>query len=78
MIGNGAAPLCVCDAIIALLALGRLFSFSFNDHTLSDPAHETKVSNYVDTGKAKLLMREYGDHLPGAGLKSNVNIFQLS
>ena len=78
VIGVGAAPLCVFDAIIALLAPGSLFAFSFNDQTLSDPAYETKVSDYVDTGKAKLLMREYGDHLPGAGLKSNINIFQLS
>jgi len=77
-IGIGAAPLCVFDAIIALLAPECLFAFSFNDHTLSDPAYETKVSDYVDTSTAKLLMREYGDHLPGAGLKSNVNIFQLS
>ena len=78
VIGVGAAPLCVFDAIIALLAPGSLFAFSFNDQTLSDPAYETKVSDYVDTGKAKLLMREYGDHLPGAGLKSNIHIFQLS
>ena len=77
VIGIGAAPLCVFDAIIALLAPERLFVFSFNDRTLSDPAYETKVSDYVDAGKAKLLMREYGDHLPGAGLKSNVNIFRL-
>ena len=78
VIGIGAAPLCVFDATIALLASGSLFAFSFNDHTLSDQAYEAKVSHYVDTSKAKLPMREYGDHLPGAGLKSYVNIFQLS
>ena len=78
VIGIGAAPLCVFDATIALLAPGSLFAFSLNNHKLSDPAYEAKVSDYVDTGKAKLLMREYGDHLPGAGLKSYVNISQLS
>ena len=77
VIGIGAAPLHIFDTIIALLEPGGLFAFSFNDHALSDPAFETKVSDYVDTGKAKLLLREYGDHLPGAGLKSNVYILKV-
>ena len=77
VIGIGAAPLPVFDTIVALLTPGGLFAFSFNDHALADPAFEAKVSDYVDTGKAKLLLREYGDHLPGAGLKSNVYILKI-
>ena len=77
MIGIGAAPLTIFDTIISLLVPGGLFAFSFNDHTLADPAFEAKVSDSVDTGEAKLILREYGDHLPGAGLKSNVYILKI-
>ena len=77
VIGIGAAPLTIFDTIISLLVPGGLFAFSFNDHTLADPAFEAKVSDSVDTGEAKLILREYGDHLPGAGLKSNVYILKI-
>ena len=77
VIGIGAAPLPVFDKIMALLTPGGLFAFSFNDHALADPAFEAKISKYVDTGKAELLLCEYGDHLPGVGLKSNVYILKI-
>jgi predicted TPR repeat methyltransferase len=77
VIGIGAAPLTIFDTIISLLVPGGLFAFSLNDHTLADPAFEAKVSDSVDTGEAKLILREYGDHLPGAGLKSNVYILKI-
>jgi predicted TPR repeat methyltransferase len=77
VIGVGAAPLPLFDTIISLLEPDGLFAFSFNDHALADPAFESKVSDYVDKGKAKLLLREYGDHLPGVGLKSNVYILKI-
>jgi predicted TPR repeat methyltransferase len=76
VIGIGAAPLPLFDTIMSLLEPDGLFAFSFNDHALADPAFEAKVSDYVDNGKAKLLLREYGDHLPGVGLKSNVYILK--
>ncbi len=73
-----AACVSVFDTIIILLVRGGIFAFSFNDHALADPAVETKVSDYVDTRKAKLILSEYSDHMPRAGLKSNIYILEIS
>ena len=77
VIGIGAVPVSVFDTIITLLVTGVLFTFSFNDHALADPTFKTKVSDYVDTGKAKLILREYGGHMHRAGLKSNTYILEM-
>jgi hypothetical protein len=59
----------------ALDSDGRLV-FSFNDHTLQDPIHEARISEWTDCGAARLLFRERGDHLPGLDMKSNVYILE--
>ncbi|MEM6941765.1 MAG: methyltransferase domain-containing protein [Pseudomonadota bacterium] len=76
VIGAGAAPIGVLDTLMhALPPAGRLV-FSFNDHTLEEPVHEARVSEWTDCGAARLLFRERGDHLPGLGMKSNVYILE--
>lgn len=74
VIGAGAAPLAVFDTIMELLPVGGKFAFSFNDHTLEDPAYEDKVWDYTRTGRAQLVFCEYGPHLPGKDMNSNVYI----
>lgn len=76
VIGAGAAPIAVFDSLMAGLAPGGLLVFSFNDHALEDPASEGRVQSWIDAGNAALLFREYGPHLPGIGLKSNVYIVE--
>jgi len=76
VIGAGAAPAGVFDLIMAALPSGGLFALSFNDHALADPQFEGKLRSYTDTGKARLLFQEYGTHLPGIDLKSNVYILE--
>lgn len=76
VIGAGAAPLPVFDELIGALAPGGLFAFSFNDHTLEDPAFEARVAEYADTGAAAVLFREYGDHLPAMELGAVVYVLQ--
>lgn len=76
VIGAGAAPIGVMDKLMAGLASGGLLVFSFNDHALEDPRNEAKAQGYVDSGRATLLFKEYGEHLPGIGLKSNVYILE--
>lgn len=78
VIGVGAAPLTTFDLLMHALPAGGVLGFSFNDHALADPSYEAKVSEWVDTGHARLLFREYGDHLPGVGLKSNVYVIERS
>lgn len=73
-IGTGAAPLSVFDALMEGLPRGGHFAFSFNDHTLEDPAYETKLNSYLRVKTAKLLHREHGAHLPGINLGSVVYV----
>ncbi len=74
VIGAGAAPIDTFDLLMNCLAPGGLFVFSFNDHALAEPENEARVTSWTEQGKAELLFKEYGDHLPGLGMKSNVYV----
>jgi len=76
VIGAGAAPISLLDRLMAHLDTGGLLAFSFNDHALADSANEGRVNEHVDTGSARLLMQEYGPHLPGLNLKSTVYVLE--
>jgi len=76
VIGVGAAPLSVFDTLMAALAPGGRLALSFNDHALADPAFEAKLASYTDPGAARMLVRDYGDHLPGIGLKSMIYVLE--
>ena len=76
VIGAGAAPLAVLDKMMALLAPKGLLVFSFNDHTLEDPAYNGLVEDYVNQGQAVLHLKEYGDHLPKQKINSNIYILE--
>jgi len=76
VIGSGAAPLIVFNQAISKLASGGLFVFSFNDHTLEDPSYEQAIEDEIENKRFELLFKEYGDHLPGRNLKSNVYVMR--
>lgn len=76
VIGAGAAPISVFDTLMDGLATGGRLVFSFNDHALEDPANEGKLQDWLDSYRAALLFKGYGDHLPGINLKSNVYIIE--
>lgn len=76
VIGAGAAPITVFDTLMQGLATGGLFVFSFNDHALEDPENEGKLQTYLDTNRAKLAFKDYGPHLPGINLNSNVYVVE--
>lgn len=76
VIGIGAAPPEVFDTIMAALAPGGLFALSFNDHALAAPEFEGRLRSYTESGGAQLLFQEYGAHLPGIDLKSNVYVVE--
>lgn len=76
VIGGGAAPLAILDKMMALLAPKGLLVFSFNDHTLEDPAYDGLVEDYVNQGQAVLHLKEYGDHLPKQKINSNIYILE--
>lgn len=76
VIGAGAAPIAVFDMLLEGLETGGKLVLSFNDHALEDPANEARLQSHFDAGNARLLFKEYGDHLPGIGIKSNVYVLE--
>jgi len=76
VIGAGAAPISVFDTLMDGLATGGRLVFSFNDHALEVAENTDKLQQYVDQGLAHILFQEYGDHLPGINLKSNVYVIE--
>ena len=78
LMSPGHAPPGLIDAVMAALPQGGCFVFSLNDHALENPEYEGRVRDHADTGAAEVLFREYGDHLPGIGLKSVVYVLRKS
>ncbi|MGB7317291.1 MAG: methyltransferase domain-containing protein [Planktotalea sp.] len=76
VIGSGAAPIDVFDMLLGVLDPSGKFVLSFNDHTLEDPAFETRLYDSVANGTARLLGESYGDHLPGINMKSKVYVLE--
>lgn len=76
VIGAGAAPLVALDRIFDALAPGGKCVFSFNDHTLQDPAFENRVDAVIAEGRFRELFREHGEHLPGKNMKSTVYVIE--
>ena len=66
------APEDTIDEVLGLLPVGGCLVFSLNDHALEDAAFPGKVAEVVTAGHADLAFDEYGDHLPGIGLKARV------
>ena len=76
VIGAGAAPISVLHDLMNALGSGGKLVLSFNDHALADPENEAGLSEWLDCGAARLLFKEYGPHLPGIDLNSNVYVIE--
>lgn len=76
VIGAGGAPIETFDILMHGLGKGGLLTLSLNDHSLEDPANEARLNEWLDCGAARLLLREYGDHIPGIDLKANVYVIE--
>ncbi len=76
VIGAGAAPPETLDLLMRALPKGGMLAFSFNDHTLEDRSYTARLNDWLDMGAARLLFREYGPHLPGLNMKSDVYVLE--
>lgn len=76
VIGTGAAPADTLHILMKALGRGDLLVFSLNDHALADWQYECALTQWLDCGAAQLLIKNYGPHLPGQELKSNVYIVE--
>ena len=76
VIGTGAAPVEVLDTLLGLLHPGQHLILSFNDHTLETPEFPERLDACIDAGIVRLIENEYGDHLPGIGIKSMIYLLE--
>ena len=76
VIGTGAAPASTFDLVMTTLPKGGTMALSLNDHALADPQYEGALNQWLDCGAANLMVKDYGPHLPGQGLKSNIYIIE--
>lgn len=76
VVASGHAPAATIDNVLKILPKGGCFVLSLNDHTLKDPGFEARIAENIDTGNAVLTFREYGRHLLGLNMKSNVYVLQ--
>lgn len=75
VISTGAGPASLMDVLINLLPKGGLFGLSLNDHALADPDYPAGIARLKEAGH-KLLIEDYGTHLPGIDLKSMIYLFE--
>ncbi len=76
VIGAGAAPPETLDLLMHALPKDGLLAFSYNDHTLADHSYTMRLNDWLDMGAARLLFKEYGPHLPGMNMKSDVYVIE--
>jgi len=60
---------------IGVISKGGLFGLSLNDHALADPDYPAGIARLKEAGH-KLLIEDYGTHLPGIDLKSMIYLFE--
>ncbi|MFQ5567383.1 MAG: class I SAM-dependent DNA methyltransferase [Paracoccaceae bacterium] len=69
-------PATVLDEILSRLPRGGALAFSVNDHSAADGTIVGRIMTLTDCGAADLVFKEYGEHLPGIGLKSTVYVLK--
>lgn len=69
-------PPTVLNEILSKLPKGGCFSFSINDYSAQDGSIERHIGEICDCWMAEMLFKEYGEHLPGTGLKATVYVLR--
>lgn len=72
----GHAPPEMIDGVSDKLPAGGCFVFSLNDHALAIPGYRQHIDALVAARRIEIAFREYGDHLPGQGLKAMVYVLR--
>ncbi len=70
------APPSLMKDVVGKLPRDGCFVFSLNDHALDDPGYEREVERLEAGGDVEVVFREYGDHLPGKGIKALVCVLR--
>lgn len=76
VIGVGAGPASLVHTLLSALPKGGLLVFSYNDHVIHDTEYAEARDTALSTGLAVERFREFGPHLPGQNLNSDVYVFE--
>jgi predicted TPR repeat methyltransferase len=76
VIGPGHAPPETLDLLLSQVLPGGLVVVSLNDETLRDAAFSARIPRLTLDGKALLLQKEHGPHLPGRDLGATVFVLR--
>lgn len=71
-LGPTHAPAETVDRLMRLLKPGGVFAFNLNDMALADPAYGCRIAEWTDVGAAEVVVKDYGPHLPRAGVRAMV------
>jgi predicted TPR repeat methyltransferase len=72
----GHAPAHLIEQVLELLPSKGYLGFSLNDHALEGGEFEQKIQELLNRTQIEIAFEEYGDHLPGIGLKSKIFVLQ--
>lgn len=70
VLSPGLAPPETFDQLLDFLPIGGCIAFSLNDHAIENGEHEEHLDDLFKRGIVRLTFREYGEHIPGTGLKA--------
>ncbi len=76
VVSLGAAPASTLGQLVAKLETGGVLALSFNDPTLQDDSYSDALVAEIANGRAEVLFREHGPHLPGKGMGSDVIVLR--
>jgi predicted TPR repeat methyltransferase len=76
VIGAGAGPPELLDTCLSHLKHGGHFVFSFNDHALAVPEYPARLAAITESGAARIVLHERGDHIPAMDIKSIVYVLE--
>ncbi|WP_299350445.1 methyltransferase domain-containing protein [uncultured Shimia sp.] len=76
VIGVGAGPPSLVQGLLKALPKGGLLVFSYNDHVIQDGDYAEARDAALNSGLAIERLREFGPHLPGQGLNSDVYVYE--
>ena len=76
VISPGHAPPETVDKALAILPTGGCLVFSLNDHALAEVEYPAKADQVVTEGRAELVHKEHGLHLPGIGLEATIYLLR--
>ncbi len=72
----GHAPPEIIRVVVDLLPAKGCFGFSLNDHALEEPGYEALINDLVRDGTIEVAFKDYGEHMPGIGLKSMIYVLR--